>query len=396
MSILDKNETEKKVLFLRGNSLVNMIGVTDIEVAYILRNKYTISILARKRYFESEVNTTHSLNEAEVNNMNGVNIIEVPYLNIPYFGSFFFNIGTFLKLRSLDFDVIIVNPGLFITAYLYKRLHKKSKIVLDIRSIPVDSSGLRIYINKAYLKFSLNSDILSGITIITKPMFNYLKKGNLVNLQLPVAFWSSGVNRSIFKPMDNKCSKYLEKSDKLIITYHGTLSQNRGIHNLIKAVYLLIKEGFDNLRLLLVGSGKDEDYFKEEVIRLGIKDYVKFTGLVPYNKVPSVISIADLAVIPLPKSEWWEYQSPIKIFEYLAMGIPMIATDLQAHRHISDSISLIPENSPETISHYIKTFVKLDSNSRKKLKEIAIKDSANYTWENQANILSQYLEKNMF
>jgi glycosyltransferase involved in cell wall biosynthesis len=362
-----------------------MIGATDIEIAYSLTERYNIYILAQKNLFGFETKK-----------ICGATIIEIPYLNIPYFGATIFNIITFIKLKKINFDVLIVNHGLFIAAYLYKKTHKNSKVVLDIRSIPVDCTGLRLFVNNICLKYSLNSNILSGITVITESMYNYLKKRNLVNLRLPITFWSSGVNKSVFMPMHNNPSKYFEKSDKsLIIAYHGSLSQNRGILNLIKAVSLLKEEGFNNIKLLLVGSGKDEDYFKEEVLKIGINDYVKFTGLVPYNEVPKVISIADLAVIPFPKSELWEYQSPMKIFEYLAMGIPIIATDLQAHKHISDSITLIPDNSPETISHYIKMFMKLDLISRKNLEKIAIKDSNKYTWESQANILSEYLEKNI-
>lgn len=385
MCTSDQKKNKIKILFLRGNSFKNMIGTTDIEIAFALTDKYDISIVSKK-----------SIPFSEKCAISNIRIIEIPYMRIPYLGSLVFNLLAFIKLNSLNFDIIIVNSGLFITAYLYKKLHKKTKIILDIRSIPVDSGKLNLFINKKYLQCSLNSDILSGVTIITESMYNYLKEMNLVKLQLPVAFWSSGVNRSLFKPMNNVSTKYFKKPENsIIVSYHGTLSQNRGIHNLIKAINLLIEEGFDNIKLLLVGSGKDEAFFKEEVIKLNINDQVTFTGAIPYKYIPKVISNADLALIPFPKSEWWEYQSPLKIFEYLAMGIPIIATDLQAHRHISDSIILMPNNFPETICDYIKTYLKLDSVSQNNLKRIAIEDSINYTWEKQANILSKYLEKNI-
>jgi glycosyltransferase involved in cell wall biosynthesis len=380
-----QKKKEIKILFLRGNSFKNMIGTTDIEIAFALLDKYDISIVSKKSIPDSE-KCANSI----------IKVIEIPYIKIPYLGSLIFNVLAFTKLNPLNFDIIIVNSGFFITAYLYKKLHQKTKIVLDIRSTPVDSGKLSLFISKKYLQYSLNSGILSGVTIITESMYNYLKEMNLVKLQLPVAFWSSGVNRSLFKPMKNVSTKYFEKPENsIIVSYHGTLSQNRGIHNLIKAINLLIEEGFDNIKLLLAGSGKDETFFKEEVIKLNINSHVIFTGVIPYNDIPKVISNADLAVIPFPKSDWWEYQSPLKIFEYLAMGVPIIATDLQAHRQISDSILLMPNNFPETIRDSIKKFIKLDSFSQKNLKRIAIEDSINYTWEKQANILSQYLEKNI-
>ena len=155
---------------------------------------------------------------------------------------------------------------------------------------------------------------------------------------------------------------------------------------------LLVEEKDNNIKLLLIGPGKDLDYFKTKTEKLNLNDYIKFTDLIPYEQVPYMMAEADLSVIPFPDLEWWKYQSPLKIFECLAMGIPIITTNILAHRNISDSISLIPNNNPATIRDAIKDFIKMDSKKRSELIDTAIEDSNKYTWESQAQILSDFLD----
>lgn len=376
----------KSILFLRGNSLENFIGTTDIEVAFCLKEEYNVSILSKNNKLKSEIRL-----------VDGVSIFEANYLNIPFVGALLFNLIAFMKLKKNQFDIVIVNPGLIFTAYLYKMMNKKSTIVLDIRSIPVDSTNFRLSINEMMLKYSLNSNIISGITIITEMMRDHLKKNGMLNYQLPVACWGSGVNKSIFDADGKKLIQDCHMADDpTTILYHGTLSRSRGIEELIISVNLLIADGVDNIKLLLVGGGKDMDYLQNIVVKLGIEEHVQFTGIIPYDQVPGMMSTADLEIIPFPDMEWWNYQSPMKIFECLAMGMPIITTDIPAHRNISDSILLIPDNNPTTIKDAIKDFIKLDSKKHSELIETAIKDSSKYTWESQAQILSDFLENKIF
>lgn len=366
------------ILFLRGNSFEYFIGQTDIEIAFCLdKVKYSISILSRNN------------SKSSIKYYNGVKIIEIRFFNIKYIGGLLFNIMAFIKCRKIYFDVIIVNPGLFCTSIIYKLFNKDTKIVLDIRSIPVDGTKISLLVPQFMQKCALYSPFISGITIISEPMMEYLKKSGVKIRNIPIGYWGSGVNLSLFYPRENNKSK--DRNYKQII-YHGTISKSRGISNLIKSIKCLLEEGFPNITLLLIGNGKDVTQLKKEVYELGINDNVYFMGPYPYDKVPEIISNSDLAIIPFPDHVWWRFQSPIKIFEYLAMGIPVIATDLIAHRNISQAISLIPNNDPITIKNAIKEFFNLDSTQIENLKNIAVNDSKKYSWQNKAKLLTNFLD----
>lgn len=373
----------RKIIFLRGNSLDRYIGSTDIEIAFSLRTKYKVYILMRKPSMGTRTNY-----------INDINIIYVPYFPVPLIGAFLFNLMAYAKILAYDFDVLITNPGLFISSLLYKISKRESKNVLDIRSIPVDSNRFRLFINYRLLRYTLTSRFIDGITIITEPMARYLSLEDILPPKTPLAFWGSGVNKSLFKPMEKQFDNYpfISKNSTIII-YHGGLAESRGLINLLDAINFLIKDKCNEVRLILIGDGKDLNKLKYRAKLLEIDDYVTFTGLVPYEDIPKMISIADLAVLPFPNNDWWSYQSPLKIFEYLSVGIPIIATDLPAHRNISKGVILIKDNLPTTICEAIKSFIKLDISERRILSENAIADSAKYTWDAQAKLFSEFLDK---
>tara|TARA_Y100000034_G_C6906043_1_gene420473 strand:+ start:940 stop:2166 length:1227 start_codon:yes stop_codon:yes gene_type:complete len=112
-----------------------------------------------------------------------------------------------------------------------------------------------------------------------------------------------------------------------IILYAGRLSKDKGINRTIKA----IKE-IDNITFLIIG--KKRDYYKKLnkiVVRLELKDKVKFIGHVKNKQIKKYYSIADLVVHPC------YYYEPLSrmLLEALSFGIPIIATDVGGNKEIA-------------------------------------------------------------
>ena len=94
---------------------------------------------------------------------------------------------------------------------------------------------------------------------------------------------------------------------------------------------------------------------------MNLEENVIFTSGVPFEEVPNYIKTADLGIVPLPAIDWWNVSSPIKLKEYLAMQIPVIATDIPAHRLVVEKAggtTLINNNDQANISQAILAFYK--------------------------------------
>ncbi|GAH35567.1 unnamed protein product, partial [marine sediment metagenome] len=78
------------------------------------------------------------------------------------------------------------------------------------------------------------------------------------------------------------------------------------------------------VRFLLVGDGVHRPAIETEISRVGVQDLFLLTGRVPHEEVPRYVASMDVAVIPGTA----DYTSPVKLFEYMALGKPVLAPRL--------------------------------------------------------------------
>lgn len=121
----------------------------------------------------------------------------------------------------------------------------------------------------------------------------------------------------------NKSKDVDEVKDKeLVIGFVGSFFSWHGIDLLINA-FAKVQSDFDNLKLLIVGDGDLREELMSLAASLGVDGDVIFTGSVPHRRVYNYIEKMDICV--MAKSNW--YGSPVKIFEYGALGKAIIAPD---------------------------------------------------------------------
>ena len=127
----------------------------------------------------------------------------------------------------------------------------------------------------------------------------------------------------------------MNAGNKKIIGYIGALdSTGHSVDLLVKAFVSLYKED-KNLMLLIVGRGSDDD--RNELKSLIPKDAekgVKWVGFVDPDNVKYYYKLSDVIVDPIKKTPACEARSPLKIFEGMVTGIPIITGDLVDRRHI--------------------------------------------------------------
>jgi len=143
----------------------------------------------------------------------------------------------------------------------------------------------------------------------------------------------SGTDTDLFKPLqkDACCKKVGIDPSLYYIGFVGTFFIHQGIDVLIDAAPVIL-EKFSNVRFLLVGDGPMMDAWKTKVNQKGLQDVFVFTGQVPYKEVPEYIGAMDICVAPHLKES--NQASPVKIFDYMACGRAIVASDIEVVREI--------------------------------------------------------------
>lgn len=136
----------------------------------------------------------------------------------------------------------------------------------------------------------------------------------------------NGVNLEMFIPPP--VSKGL--SSKLTFGYIGTLDFHKNLKNLIDAFYIVKNKFSKEINLIIVGDGPMFSELKEYIESKGLTNSVLLTGWVKHNEIPGYLYKMDVAIHHSANP----YMSPLKIFEYMAAGLPVIGPDIPAVKEI--------------------------------------------------------------
>ena len=284
-------------------------------------------------------------------------------------------------------DLIVINcndspNALKVLAKLRKKMG--FKVIMDVRTLPTEKEDIRGFGNLARgLCFSARN--LDGISYITEELRYYC----MVKFELPphkFTTWSSGVDPELF------CYPETVPQLPFKLVYHGgILAACRGIDQLIFALDLVRDL---NIQLVLISSLREKRTI-DLIDQLNLTDRVVLLPPLPHSKIPEEIAKCHAGILPFPENDAWKTSSPLKLFEYLACGKPVIVTDIPAHRNVlkNSRFTFYSKNSePEALADAIKrAFFALDAfkNFGFEARDLALKD---YTWAQQAAKLSRFLK----
>ena len=161
------------------------------------------------------------------------------------------------------------------------------------------------------------------------------------------------------------------------ICYIGGISRQRGIIEVVKALELT------DTMLHLAGDFETEE-LRKEVESLQGWEKVRFYGFVDRNKIKEILSIVKAGLVVLHPFESYKYSLPIKLFEYMGRGVPVIASDFPLWREIVEETGtgvLVNPLSSESIAEGINKVLANDEVAKKMGKNGIIAVSEKYNWE---------------
>ena len=167
----------------------------------------------------------------------------------------------------------------------------------------------------------------------------------------------------------------IDSSIPVILTARRLVKKN-GIEYLIKAMQLVLRK--KQCQLIIIGDGEERAALERLTHELNLRDYVRFLGLIPHEKLPPYIALADIAVVPSLMEA-----SSIFMLEAMAMEKPLIATNTGGLPEVlTPSVGILVEPMDEKGLAYAISELLQSEEKRVQLGRQARQHvEANYSWK---------------
>jgi glycosyltransferase involved in cell wall biosynthesis len=210
-------------------------------------------------------------------------------------------------------------------------------------------------------------------------------KRYLIDMGIPgksVYVIQNGIKQEWFDVMKRASGSY--------ICYTGSFYDWKGVDILIKAMAHLPDE-----KLLIVGGGDRLEELRKLTKTEKVLERVVFTGPVQHAAIPGYLSQAKVVVLPNILFGPSLFSSPLKLFEYMACGIPIVASDMPVLREIlvdGENAILFEPGNPEALASGIK---KITDNPElaKKIVSRAREEARDYTYEKRAERILEMVSR---
>jgi glycosyltransferase involved in cell wall biosynthesis len=128
-------------------------------------------------------------------------------------------------------------------------------------------------------------------------------------------------------------------SDHFALICHGAIEERYGHDTMLQAIAAL-RSSIPGLQLRITGSGSYRDEFLAQVKALGLQDHVQYLGFVPLTQLVAELRQADVGIVAQKSSVYSNLVHTGKMYDYLDLGKPVIASRLRAVEAYFDDDSL--------------------------------------------------------
>jgi glycosyltransferase involved in cell wall biosynthesis len=151
--------------------------------------------------------------------------------------------------------------------------------------------------------------------------------------------------------LNNRKAARSASNETFIVGFVGTLKPWHGVHILVEA-FNHLQDKVPNTRLMIVGDGPERSVLVKKLKEKDLLRLTEITGKVAPSEVPGLLSSTDVAVAPYPALAHF-YFSPLKVYEYMAAGLPVVASRIgQLAELIQDGENgiLVPPGDPVALA----------------------------------------------
>lgn len=292
----------------------------------------------------------------------------------------------YLHLRK-RYDVIQIHtmPDFLVFAASVPKL-LGAKIILDVHDLMPE-----LYMTK--FEADQNHTLIRFIRWVEKRSIAFAHKAIAVNVPHRDILVEHGNPKDKFTILLNlpdpaifdRSENTERRSDgKFRLIFHGIIAKRQGLEIAIRAVGQARKD-VPNIEFSIIGVGGDRERLVGMVDEMGLNDCIRFSdGAIPLEEVPLRIKQADIGMVPILNDSFTRYGLPVKVLEYVGLGIPVISSRTPTLEFYFDDTMLKyfePGDETELAGH----IVDLHRHPRKRKLLICNADKFNkeFNWDRQ-------------
>lgn len=352
--MMNEYENKKKILFL-----------SSIQYGYFIDHYYASYELSK--FCDVDV-LCMNCHRSEIERKGNVRVIELP--NASKFKRGLVFREYLMSCNDYSYDLVIATyfKGISICAKQINRISKKS--YYDVRTVDVsDRTYVRFLAN---VLINIEHYFFKNCSAISHKIadYLYLPKNRVI---IPL-----GCN--IIESLDKK------RKDQINLLYVGTFV-GRNIDVTIEALSLIPKTILDKINYNIVGDGSETDLqkIKKKIDLYSLSDYVHLHGFIPSDRLFSIYEESHIGISYVPINKIYNYQPPTKTLDYLAAGLPVIATKTAANTEIviSDCGVLVNDDANSFAVGLCELISKIDTYKSEDIK----KSISNNTWNSVARVI---------
>lgn len=223
------------------------------------------------------------------------------------------------------FDLVYERYALWSTAGMAHARHTGADGVLEVNAPLIDEQrrhrGL-VHAEDARCSLRALLDMATRVFAVSGEVADWVAHHGPPRSRITIV--PNGVDARRFRAVADRNARAGGAADGFTAGFVGTLKPWHGVDLLVEAVGRLVARGTD-ARLLIVGEGPRRAALEEAVAARGLGRRVEWTGAVDHADVPELLARMDVGCAPYPDLPGF-YFSPMKVYEYLAAGLPVVAS----------------------------------------------------------------------
>jgi glycosyltransferase involved in cell wall biosynthesis len=317
---------------------------------------------------EVDIVTFHIGEDIEIPGINITRIINLPFIKEvpvgPSSKKIFLDIFVFFKalrlLMTRKYDLIHTHEEASYFGALFSRIFKIRHLYDFHSSLPqvMKNFGYGKYKSLIYALEWLERQVLNstqGLITISTDLDSYVKK---LNYKVPRVIIENFQNYDFDSICEERLASFKlshsELDGKNIILYAGTFELYQGLELLLASAKLVIKKNKDTIFVLVGGRQSQINDLRESAKKLGIVSHLYFSGNLPFDELALYMNNANILI----STRTIGNNPPLKIYDYLGAGIPIVATNIVAHTQIlNEDIAVLVDPIPESIAQGIVSLI---------------------------------------